>query len=240
MNPFDKPEVAASYESWYSGAGQRADFLEKGLLKKLLVSLPPSRTALEIGCGTGHFTRWLAAQELEVTGLDVSAAMLAEAHRLNGLSYVAGDALQLPFPDRAYDLAVLITTLEFVADPLRALIEAVRVARHGLILGALNRWSLLARHYRASGNPIWRSAHFFSPLELSTLVRQSAVGRLHRLRWRTTLWPVPLVRDLPLPWGGFIGLAACFTDHSWDRDDDSYLRSSQYLSFAATEFGASN
>jgi SAM-dependent methyltransferase len=174
----------------------------------MLHVLPRSHTALDIGCGTGHFTRWLAAQGLEVSGLDLSAAMLAEARKLNGLTYVVGDALKLPFPDSAFDMTVSVTTLEFVTDPLRALIEAFRVARHGLILGVLNRWSLLARRYRASGKPLWQSARFFSPFELSALVRQSAGRRLEHLCWRTTLWPVPLVRDLPLPWGGFIGLSA--------------------------------
>jgi hypothetical protein len=30
---------------------------------------------------------------------------------------------------------------------------------------------------------------------------------MRSVRWRTTLWPLPGVRDLRLPWGGFIGMA---------------------------------
>jgi len=212
VNPFDQPDVAAKYEDWYGGSGTRADFLEKRVLKKMLAAFPESRTALEIGCGTGHFTRWMATQRLTVTGLDISAAMLSEARKLNSVTYVDGDALDLPFAARAFDLTALITTLEFVADPLRALVEAVRVSRQGLILGVLNRWSLLARRYRASGKPVWQSARFFSPFELIGLVQKAAGPRLRRIHWRTTLWPLPLLHDLPLPWGGFIGLAACLSD----------------------------
>jgi SAM-dependent methyltransferase len=211
-NPFDDPELVARYEDWYSGPGRRADILEKRLLEKLLTGFPQARTALEIGCGAGHFTRWLASKNFEVTGLDNSAPMLAEARKFDGLNYHEGDALNLPFADRTYDLALLITTLEFVTDPFRALAEAVRVARQGLILGVLNRWSLLTLKYRSSGKPLWKAARFFGPQELTRLVRIAAASRFRGARWRTTIWPIPWVTDLPLPWGGFIGLAAHLTD----------------------------
>ncbi|MEX1026819.1 MAG: class I SAM-dependent methyltransferase [Candidatus Paceibacterota bacterium] len=208
MNLFSDPELTARYEGWYSGVGRRADILEKSLLEKLLRDFSQVRSVLEIGCGTGHFSRWLAAKNLKVTGLDISAPMLAEARKLNCLCYQEGDALDLPFDDRSYDLAVLITTLEFVTDPLRALVEATRIARHGLILGVLNRWSLLTVNYRRSGKPLWSSASFFGPWELKRLVRDAAGQRFLGASWRTTIWPIPWVTDLPLPFGGFIGMAA--------------------------------
>lgn len=104
----------------------------------------------------------------------------------------------------------MITTVEFVENPLRTLEEAVRVARQGLILGVLNRRSLLVLQYRISGKDVWRAAHFYSVGELKRLVVQAAKGRFQSLRWRTTLWPIPHLPDLPVPWGGFIGLAAQF------------------------------
>jgi SAM-dependent methyltransferase len=208
INPFDEPVAAVRYEQWYREQGRQADFLEKGLLAKLLAEFPQAHTALEIGCGTGHFARWLAERKLRVTGLDISARMLAEACKFNGLTYLRADALNLPFMDRSFDLALLITTVEFVPDPLRALAEAIRVARQGIILGVLNRWSLLALKYRRSGTRLWKSARFFTPWELARLVRVAAGKRFCGVRWRTTIWPIPWMPDLPLPWGGFVGLAA--------------------------------
>jgi len=117
------------------------------------------------------------------------------------------DAHALPFADRSHDVTVLITTLEFVADPARALAEAVRVAREGIVLGVLNRWSLLAVRRRASGKAMWRCARFFGPRELALLARRAGGSRAGKIVWRTALWPIPGRRDLPLPWGGFIGLA---------------------------------
>jgi len=206
-NPFDEPAFAGRYEDWYSGKGRRADLLEKDLLGKLLRLFPRARSVLEVGCGTGHFTRWMAEKGLDTVGLDVSEPMLNEARRLGGPSYFPGDALLLPFLDRSYDVTALITTLEFLPDPARALAEAVRVARQGVLLGVLNRWSLLALQYRLSGKAMWRSARFFGPGELAGLARQAAGPRAGTVVWRTTLWPISGVRDLPLPWGGFIGMA---------------------------------
>ena len=206
MNPFASPAIVAGYEAWYGTAGRRADRLEKALLKRLLADLPQSSTLLEVGCGTGHFTRWFAEQGLQAMGLDLSRLMLAEAVRLGSPLCVHGDALALPFSNGAFDLVALVTTLEFLPEPFQALAEALRVARQGLVLGVLNRQSLLGRHLKREGGPIWGVARFFAPAELSRLVQRAAAGRLVEISWRTTLWPV-WSGALPLPWGGFVGMA---------------------------------
>jgi len=41
----------------------------------------PSRKILDLGCGTGEHSRFLAAHGFEVVGVDVSEAMIAEARR---------------------------------------------------------------------------------------------------------------------------------------------------------------
>jgi ubiquinone/menaquinone biosynthesis C-methylase UbiE len=203
-NPFTNPAIVSGYEAWYETRGHRADYLEKALLKWLLAGFPQARTMLEVGCGTGHFTRWLSEQGLQVVGLDLSPSMLAQAICLNSSLCIQGDGLRLPFPSKAFDLVVLMTTLEFVADPVQALAEALRVARCGLILGVLNRRSKLGWHLKHAGGPVWEVAHFFTPAELGHLVRRAA-GKPVKVVWRTTLWPV-WSAALPLPWGGFIGL----------------------------------
>lgn len=208
--PFDDAVYAERYEEWYSGRGRRADRLEKRLLGSLLGSFPGAETALEVGCGTGHFTRWLAGRGLRVVGLDISQAMLTTARKWNGLAYVLGDALALPFADRSLDIVALVTTLEFVPDSQRALSEAARVGRRGLLLGVLNRYSFPALGRKIPARPPWDKARLFSPSELAKSVRNATGMRFARIRWRTTLWPLPGLRSLPLPWGGFIGMAVQF------------------------------
>jgi len=99
----------------------------------------------------------------------------------------------------------LITVLEFFRDPERALAEALRVARQGILLGVLNKKSILGRRYQREGGPIWGSARLFTPQELERMVRK-ITGERVGIVWRTTLWPF-WRGALALPWGGFIGMA---------------------------------
>jgi ubiquinone/menaquinone biosynthesis C-methylase UbiE len=207
---FDQ-DVAAHYEAWYETPdGKRADALEKALLGRLLERFQSDGSALEVGCGTGHFTRWLVAQGFRAVGLDLSTPMLAQAQALDGHPLVQGDGYRLPFADSSFDLVAMITTLEFLERPRQALSEALRVGRNGMLLGVLNRCSTLGVQRRLaglSGETIYDAAHFYGPDELKRLAR-SVAGEQARIAWRTTLFPrwCPWAEGV-LPWGGFIGLA---------------------------------
>jgi ubiquinone/menaquinone biosynthesis C-methylase UbiE len=206
LNVFNDPSFVDGYEDWYNTVGQKSDRLEKALLRRLLHQLPRSSCVLEVGCGTGHFTRWLAEQDLWAVGVDMSRPMLKDAWKRGKDAYVQADALYLPFADATFDVVALVTALEFIADPRRALAEAMRVARQGLLLGILNRQSWLGYQLKRSGEPIWNTARFYSPAELIELVRQVAGDHSLNIAWRTTLWPL-WPGALPLPYGGFIGMS---------------------------------
>ncbi|MGC9396731.1 MAG: class I SAM-dependent methyltransferase [Anaerolineae bacterium] len=204
-------EAAAHYEAWYeTPEGRRADLLEKAALQQVLQHFPQVRSVLEVGCGTGHFTRWLHEQGLVAVGLDISTAMLAQAQTLGGSSLVRGDAIRLPFDNGAFDLTALVTTLEFLGRPQAVLAEALRVSRHGLLLGVLNRWSALGVWRRLAGcfrPTVYDAARFYGVGELARLLRSVTQGTGH-LVWHTTLFPRwwPFHR-MAQPWGGFIAMA---------------------------------
>jgi ubiquinone/menaquinone biosynthesis C-methylase UbiE len=74
----------------------------------------PTR-ALDVGTGTGAVARligerWPAA---EVTGVDVSPGMIAEARRLGKVRYDVGDASALPYDDASFDLVTLNNMIPF-------------------------------------------------------------------------------------------------------------------------------
>lgn len=116
-NPYHSTAAVSSYEKWYTGHGRRTDRLEKRLLSRLLFGFPHGSSVFEVGCGTGHFTRWLAARGFQAVGLDSSPLMLAEAGKNSDLPFLSGGALNLPIADCAFDLVALITTLEFGTIP---------------------------------------------------------------------------------------------------------------------------
>jgi ubiquinone/menaquinone biosynthesis C-methylase UbiE len=207
--------VASEYESWYEqGFGLWAVRQEELLLHWQLRAFPEAQTLLEVGCGTGYFTRWFAHQGLHVTGLDESPAMLEQARRRNGQQYLQGDAQALPFEDHSFDLVALITTLEFISDPLQALREALRVARQGLLIGVLNRQSAMDRWQRMRGRQpvgVLAKAHRFSEREIGQLIQRAAGDRPMTLTWRTVIFPgrIPLGISR-LPWGEYLGMMVRF------------------------------
>ncbi|MGQ9815135.1 MAG: class I SAM-dependent methyltransferase [Aggregatilineales bacterium] len=219
FNPFDDAAVAGGYESWYESEGAGADQAERRLLGRSLAQLGPLGTAdtiraVEIGCGTGHFTRWLASLGWRATGVDAAAPMLAEAARRGGPDYIRAEAASLPFADAAFYVALMVTSLEFMPDPARAMREAARVARRGLVLGVLNAWSVMGWQRKRSGLPVWQAARFYSPFALSRLARESCARPIAKIAWATTLLPGRLEQRISrLPFGGFIGLCVVFGDY---------------------------
>ena len=75
---------------------------------------PPAR-ALDVGTGTGAVARLLGERwpSAEVTGVDVSPGMIAEARRLGPERYDVGDASALPYDDAAFDLVTLNNMIPF-------------------------------------------------------------------------------------------------------------------------------
>jgi SAM-dependent methyltransferase len=91
---------------------------------------------LELGCGGGQWTAWLAEQGANVTGIDISERQLDHARALlqrKGVEarLVAGSAESVPFEDRTFDLIISDHGAMSWADPAYTVPEAARVLRPG-------------------------------------------------------------------------------------------------------------
>lgn len=110
----------------------------------------------------------------------------------------------------------MITVLEFIANPKRALEEAFRVSRGKVFLGILNRLSLLAWKRKRSGKKIWQEAHFYTLGEVIKLL-----GKDKKINWKSVIF-FPLINseflfnarlnlerwlsNFNFPFGAFIGI----------------------------------
>lgn len=173
-----------------------------------------ARSIIEIGCGTTHFTRWLASLGYETAGADISPVMIDEAKALwpTG-SVITASSSNLPFESNSFDIAMLVTSLEFMPEPGLVLKEAARVARQGMVLGALNAWSFLALR-RKLRTAIGRKddyfdGHFYSILEMKRIVSNVIGMNASLTAWRTTLFPtiLHLESDIGNPFGDFLAVA---------------------------------
>jgi SAM-dependent methyltransferase len=93
---------------------------------------PPSRRAIEVGCGEGRVARDLAARGHRVTAIDTSHTLLRHARDEDDRGrYALADSAALPFRDRQFDLAVAYNSLQVVWDLTATVLELARVLDHG-------------------------------------------------------------------------------------------------------------
>jgi ubiquinone/menaquinone biosynthesis C-methylase UbiE len=173
---FEFDLLADSYDNWYaSRRGAMYDRLEKKLIASLLPAGVEGEKLLEVGCGTGHWSRFFSKYGFEVTGIDISERMIDAALQkdIPKVSFYVGDGHLLPFGDSTFDLTAAITTLEFVRDAETVLREMIRCTRKPgrILLGVLNRLSKVNRQRQASAKGPYVNALLFSPIELKDLLQ---------------------------------------------------------------------
>jgi len=101
------------------------------------LELSDDAQVLDVACGPGNTTRPLLAHlgpHATVIGLDASETMLTQAAAETEderVSYVLGDAAELPFADDTFDAVSCMAALYLMDEPYHAIAEMVRVLRPG-------------------------------------------------------------------------------------------------------------
>ena len=91
---------------------------------------------VELACGTGYFSAWLARAGATTVAVDLSTEQLATARRLQGqlgpvFPLIQGDAERVPLASECFDLVVSEHGAAAWCDPARWLPEAARLLRPG-------------------------------------------------------------------------------------------------------------
>ena len=108
----------------------------------------PGLRWLDVGCGNGAFTELFVERcaPVSVHGIDPSEEQLAHARTrpaLRAAQLLHGDAMAQPFPDDAFDVAVMPLVIFFVPDPAKGVAEMVRVVCPGGMVAAY-AWDMVA------------------------------------------------------------------------------------------------
>ena len=154
-------------------------------LDALTTRLRPGRGAhvLDLGCGAGRHSRYLASKGLRVTGVDLAASSIKEAKKSEhaGLRFYRHD-MRAPFGRQAFDYVFnFFTSFGYFADPSehRAVVRNMALAlrdRGRLVLDYLNvrhaEASLVSREVREIDGVVYRltrwtdARHFFKRIAI--------------------------------------------------------------------------
>ncbi|MEO8763312.1 MAG: class I SAM-dependent methyltransferase [Ginsengibacter sp.] len=130
-------EAKKAYNTWasqYDTNDNKTRDLEARALRDLLTDIP-FEIVLEIGCGTGKNTEWLAAKAKTVTAVDFSDEMLSKAREKiisQNVQFIQADiTFQWTFIDRRYDLVSFSLVLEHIHDLGHIFAETSRALNKG-------------------------------------------------------------------------------------------------------------
>lgn len=140
---YQDDEIATSYDArrFTSRSGRNGDLREKRAFSNLLHRLSGITTALDVPCGTGRMTEVLLQSGLQVTGCDVSSAMMQQAQSKlaafgKRLQLCQGNLNELPFESSSFDLVTCVRLFGHFPSDVRVgmLREMARVTRRCIIV----------------------------------------------------------------------------------------------------------
>jgi len=155
MNVFE--EAAVEYDEWF----ETHKWVYQSEVAAVRKFISETGKGIEIGVGTGRFSIPFGIK----VGIEPARAM-AEIARKKGITVYEAKAEHLPFQDNSFGFALIVTTLCFLENPLKALQEIRRILKPAgkVIIGMLDEESPLGRLYeeRRKESKFYRDARFYS------------------------------------------------------------------------------
>lgn len=167
--------AAPSYENWYTTPlGTYVLDSETNALGQLL---PRRGLGVEIGAGTGIFSRRLSTNERRITCIEPSIDMTVELAK-KPIQTVIGLAEKPPLRASCLDFAYLVTVVEFLEEPARAFRSIRNLLRRKatLVVLAINRkspWGELYQEAATRTDSVFRFSTLYTPPELTHMLKES-------------------------------------------------------------------
>jgi SAM-dependent methyltransferase len=162
------------------------------ILDRLRRFAPPGVPLLDVGAASGIFLNLARSAGYRVSGIEPSAALVADAQRLYGLSLFCGTLEQFK-ADQRFAVVTLLDVLEHVPDPggLLATLNGFMETGAMLVIVTPDIDSLAARimggrwwHYRIA------HIHFFNLRSLAWVLRKNGfeIAMRRRFAWNFSLY----------------------------------------------------
>ena len=153
--------------------------LEPEVHQKIADVVSGATPILDVGCGEGRLTNFLAAKlNSETYGIDISDFNLTkaqEAAQAQGIShlvqYVKGDASKLHFLDESFAAVVILYSLHEIENPRNALKEVWRVLKV--------KGKLIVADFIKGGKAeeLW-GERYYTPREIETMLHEVGFGEM--------------------------------------------------------------
>ena len=191
---FDKH--LAEYEQWFIDN----HFVFQSELAALQKVMPERGNGVEIGVGSGIFASLLGIKD----GVEPSRAMREKAiereiHAINGV------AEKLPYADKSYDYALMVTTLCFVDDVLQAFNEVHRILKKNgtFIIGFVDKNSPVGKIYleNKDKNVFYKDAVFYSAEEVYRYLWET--GFRIDITLQTVFGMLDTIKEIQIPQNGY-------------------------------------
>jgi ubiquinone/menaquinone biosynthesis C-methylase UbiE len=148
QNWYQEDFIANQYDEMrFSNGGQLIDSKEKQQVLDL-IDIFEGKKILEIACGTARFGLMLAELGADVTGIDISKAMINIGRKkipnspLTGnLNFLYSDASSLPFKDSSFDIVLAMRFFHLTPHIEYFLPEMIRVSNDKVIFDTFNAYS---------------------------------------------------------------------------------------------------
>lgn len=188
--PADESELEAAYRVVADEYAQRIYHeldhkpLDRELLERFAGRVRGNGRVYDLGCGPGHVTRFLHERGVEITGIDLSQAMIERALALNpGVRFRRGDMRAMTDADDSIaGMVAFYSIVHFAPDTLEPIFaELARVLHPGAPL-------LLAFHIGTEsvhmdqwwGHPVSVDFHFFDPVQVMTTLEHAGFQIVER------------------------------------------------------------
>lgn len=192
--PFD--EHLAEYEQWFIDNY----FVFQSELEAIQKVLPSIGKGVEIGVGSGIFASLLGIKN----GIEPSFAMREKAIE-RGINAIDGVAEKLPYPDKSYDFALMVTTICFVDDVLQSFNEVHRILKQNgtFIIGFVDKNSPVGKIYLKNKNQsvFYKDAVFYSTEKVYNYLSETSFKI--ETTFQTVFGMLDTIRKVQIPQNGY-------------------------------------